>query len=73
MKAIKIPIGLTTLTMFTYLISIYTGAMFPLIFALFLLLNGLTIWMVIRILKDGTPSDASFDEQWYEDAPKLPD
>lgn len=26
----------------------------------------MVIWMVIRVLKDGTPSDQTFDDQFYE-------
>jgi len=37
------------------------------VMSLFLLVNGLFIWMIIRILKDGTPSEKSFDDYFYED------
>ncbi|MEJ2005626.1 MAG: hypothetical protein P8X57_11825 [Cyclobacteriaceae bacterium] len=47
--------------------SIYTNMVFAIIFTLFMMLNFFTIWMVIRILKDGTPTDKTFEDYWYED------
>jgi len=61
------PIGITTLILVFYLISVYTNMVFAIVFMLFLMLNFFTIWMVIRILKDGQPSQKTFDDYWYED------
>jgi len=69
MKNLHFPVIATSVVLFIYLISIYTNVVFSIVFMLFLLLNVLTIWMVIRILKDGEPSRQTFDEQWYEDGP----
>ncbi|MCA6073252.1 hypothetical protein [Fulvivirga sedimenti] len=67
MENIYKPIGITTLILLFYLISVFTNLAFGVVFILFVILNIFTIWMVIRILKDGKPSDKSFDECWYED------
>lgn len=45
----------------------FIGLPFAIIFSTLLLVTGLTIWMVIKILKDGEPPTATFEDQWYED------
>jgi hypothetical protein len=45
----------------------YMGIPLALFSTLFLFLNGLLIWMVISVLKDGIPSNKRFEECWYED------
>ncbi len=70
MKNLHFPVIATTVVLFIYLISVYSSVVFSIVFLLFMILNILTIWMVIRILKDGEPSTRTFDEQWYEDIPK---
>lgn len=67
MKKIKVPITITTLFLTFYTISPYMGLPYPFIFASFVTVNVLTIWMVIRILKDGEASKKTFNEQWYDD------
>lgn len=69
MKNLHFPVIATTLVLFFYLISVYTNVVFSIVFMLFLILNVLTVWMVIRILKDGEPSGRTFEEKWYEDGP----
>lgn len=46
----------------------------PIVFLLLylLVLQCGFIWMVLTILKKGTPSEKTFDEQFYEDADKGP-
>ena len=67
MRKIKVPITITTLFLTFYTISPYMGLPYPFIFASFVTVNLLTIWMVIRILKDGEASKKTFSEQWYDD------
>lgn len=67
MQKIKTPIAVTTLFLMFYTISPYVGLPYPLIFASFLTVNILTIWMVYSILKKGVPSKKTFDEKWYDD------
>ncbi|MCG8385936.1 MAG: hypothetical protein MJA30_10370 [Cytophagales bacterium] len=67
MRKIKVPITITTLFLTFYTISPYMGLPYPFIFASFVTVNILTIWMVIRILKDGEASKKTFSEQWYDD------
>jgi len=69
MKKIKMPITLTTLFLTFYTITPYVGLPYPFIFASFVTVNVLTIWMVIRILKDGEPSGRTFNNTWYDDRP----
>ncbi len=67
MKEIIKPVAITTLILVFYLISVYSNMVFAVVFMLFLMLNFFTIWMVIRVLKDGQPSQKTFDDYWYED------
>ncbi len=69
MKNLFLPIAATTLVLFIYLISVYSNVVFNVVFLLFVTLNILIVWMVIRILKDGEPSGRTFEDQWYEDEP----
>ena len=70
MKALRFPVGITTLVLFIYLICTQYNVDFPIVFALFVVLHALTIWMVYQILKNGTPSDKTFEDHWYEDLSK---
>jgi hypothetical protein len=70
MKKLYFPIAATSLVLLFYLISVYTDTVFAVVFLLFTILNIMTIWMVIRILRDGEAPDQTFDEYWYEDRPK---
>ncbi|TRX58608.1 hypothetical protein FNH22_12055 [Fulvivirga sp. M361] len=67
MEKIKSPIVITTLFLVFYTLSPYVGLPYPFVFASFLTVNVLTIWMVLSILKKGTPSKKTFEEKWYED------
>ncbi len=67
MKGIQFPIIAATLALAFYLISVIANLAFAIIFMLFCIGNAVTIWMVIRVLKDGTPSVHTFEDQWYED------
>jgi len=68
MKNLEVPVGITSAVLFLYVISPYITPIFAVIFSLFLITNILVIWMVIRILKDGTPSTKTFDEYFYEES-----
>ena len=67
MDAIKFPIGLTTAVLIIYVFFSQMNVPYSWVMSLFLLVNGLFIWMIIRILKDGNPSEKSFDDYFYED------
>ncbi len=67
MKAVQFPIFASTFVLLLYIISVVTNMAFAIIFMLFTLGNVVMVWMVIRVLKDGTPSPHTFEEQWYED------
>lgn len=70
MEKIKYPIAITTLVLLVYTLMPYVGLPFAIIFFTMLLLTGLTVWMVIGILKDGKAPDITFEDQWYEDRSK---
>ena len=69
MEAVKFPIFITTGVLIVYIMATSLGMPYPIAFSLFMLTNGLTIWMVIRVLKDGRPSEYTFEEKWYDDSP----
>ncbi|MEQ9301683.1 MAG: hypothetical protein RIF33_24095 [Cyclobacteriaceae bacterium] len=72
MKNIKFPIIFATLYLFVYSIGPFVGAPEKLIITMFLFLPIVTIWMVIRILKDGEDSPLEFNEgHLYEDLPQF--
>ena len=60
-------ISLTTGVVFIYVVATTLPIHFGLIFMLFLLSQGLLIWMVLRILKDKRTSVKTFDNYFYED------
>lgn len=66
MKGIKIPvIGVTALWLLFQLSPVL--GMPVITFVLLVVLPVAIIWMVVRVLKDGQPSDRTFDEQFYDD------
>lgn len=67
MKAVQFPIFAASFVLLLYMISVIANLAFAIIFMLFTLGNAITIWMVIRVLKDGNPSAQTFEEAWYED------
>jgi len=67
MSKLKFPIAITTLVLILYNTMPFVGVPFAIIFGTLMLLTGLTIWMVFKILKDGTPPEKTFEDQWYED------
>lgn len=72
MKNIKFPIIFATLYWFIYNISPILGVPEKLVITMFLFLPIVTIWMVIRILKDGEDTQLEFDEgHLYEDLPRF--
>jgi hypothetical protein len=51
----------------TYMMSIILGLRLELILALYLLATSTTLWMVVRILKDPSSTDKTFDDYFYQD------
>lgn len=67
MKKIKFPILLVTL-----LVVIFNSLAFfdmdgRVITVLFAIAPFTVLWMVYRVLKDGTPADETWDDHFYED------
>lgn len=67
MKNIEFPVYLTSSLLVFYSLTPFMGVPYALVTSLFLSLNVLIIWMVIRVLKDGIPSKRTWKDQWYED------
>jgi hypothetical protein len=67
MKPIKLPILLTTLYLMIHAISPYLGIPEIVIIASWAVSPVFVIWMVYRVLKDGEPSEQTFENHFYED------
>lgn len=67
MKKVKFPVLFSTFYLLLHSISPYLGVPESVIIASWMLSPLLVIWMVVRVLKDGVPSDKTFDEHFYED------
>ena len=66
-KGIAFPIAFATSYLFIYCFLLSFNLNIPLALLLFSFSPVVIIWMVVRILKDGTPSEKTFDEYFYED------
>ena len=67
MARIKIPVIGVTLFMVIYNLLPFFGVHSNLIIALFIVSPFAVIWMVYAVLKNGTPSQKTWDEHFYED------
>lgn len=67
MDKIVFPIALTSIVLAVYCLGVLFQIPYALILSLFTALHFLLLWMVYRILRDGTPSQHTFEEKWYED------
>lgn len=66
MRKLIWPISFTSFLLTLYILSIAFGFPYPLVTFFFVTLPVFTIWMVIRILKDGHHSGKTFDDDFYE-------
>jgi hypothetical protein len=70
MKSLAACISITTGVVVIYVVMSTLPVAFPIVFWLFLLSQGMLIWMVVRILKDPQKSSTrTFESHFYEDAP----
>lgn len=67
MEKIKLPIIFTTVYLFIFVVISTFDALLALTFLLVSLSPIPIIWMVYRVLRDGTPSSHTFEERFYED------
>jgi hypothetical protein len=67
MKKLKVPVFFVSMLVLIYAVSPQFGFTDHAVFLFFLLLPPAVIWMVYRILKDGTPSSKTWEEHFYED------
>ncbi len=67
MKKIKWPIIIVTTFAFFYQFTPYVGLSDDFILVLFLISPIAVIWMAYQILKNGTPTERTFNEYFYED------
>lgn len=67
MKQLRIPVFFVSALVLMYAVSPQLGFSDHAVILFSLLLPVPVIWMVVRILKDGTPSSKTWDEHFYED------
>lgn len=67
MDAIKTPIYATTFLLFTLALAPFFGVPDVAIIVVTALSPLVVIWMVVRVLKDGTAPTQHFSDQFYED------
>lgn len=67
MEKIKFPIIITTIFMLSVNLMPFVGVHGSIISFFLLLAPAMVIWMVIRTLKDGVPTQKTFETHWYED------
>jgi membrane protein implicated in regulation of membrane protease activity len=68
-KKTEFLISITTGLLLVYTVMAALPIAFAIVFFLFLVVSGLTVWMVIAILKDTSQlSDKKFDDYFYEDS-----
>jgi uncharacterized membrane protein SpoIIM required for sporulation len=68
-KKTEFLISITTGLLLVYTVMAALPIAFGIVFFLFLVVSGLTIWMVIAILKDTSHlSNKKFDDYFYEDS-----
>ena len=66
MKKIKWPIIVVTAYVFFYQLSPYFGISDRIIITMFAISPIAVMWMAYKILKNGIPSQRTFDEYFYE-------
>jgi hypothetical protein len=69
MKQLKVPVLFVSTLVLIYALSPQLGFSDRAVYLFFLLLPFPVIWMVYRILKDGTPTAKTWEEHFYEDHP----
>ncbi|HBH23333.1 MAG TPA: hypothetical protein DDY13_07905 [Cytophagales bacterium] len=67
MEKIKFPILFTTYFIIILNLLPFLGVAYAIIAGMLFVAPFIVIWMVWRVLKDGIPSEHTFDEVWYED------
>ena len=67
MENIKFPIFFTTAFMLLVNIIPFLGLAYSIIATMLFFAPFIVAWMVVRTLKDGMPSNKTFDMHWYED------
>lgn len=70
-KALGSVIALAASVTVIYILSILFTLPFGWISGLLLSSMGVTVWMVIRILKDPYSTDQTFDDCFYQDRPDI--
>jgi hypothetical protein len=67
MKQLKAPVFFVSILVLIYAISPQIGFSDSAVILFSLLLPVPVIWMVYRILKDGTPATKTWEDHFYED------
>lgn len=69
MKSIKFPVAVATCYLILYTILHQIGVNMVILLPMFSFSQFIVIWMVNQVIRKGTPSGKTFDEQFYEDMP----
>jgi hypothetical protein len=64
-------IAVATGAVLVYLGGIFVELPLEWVFAFYGLATGTTVWMVVRILKDPSTTEKTFDDYFYQDRPDL--
>ncbi len=64
MNEIRIPVTVTSIVLFIYMMLAVINAPYPLIMTFFLTVNILLVWMVYKILTKGKPSKKRFNPNY---------
>ena len=67
MQKIKWPIILVSIYVFFYLLAFFAGLPDDLVIGMYFFAPVAVVWMVIKVLQNGIPSERNFDEYFYED------
>jgi hypothetical protein len=67
MQNIKWPIGIVTCYLIIYQSAAFLGFSDNIVVAMYVASPFLLFWLVYKILKDGIPSERTFDEYFYDD------
>ena len=72
MQNSKLSVGIVTIFLLCYTLTPYVGIPAWVISSAYLLSPFLVVWMVVCVLKDGKPSERTFDEGYFYDEEEAP-
>lgn len=70
MESVKYPVLVATAFVIFFNLTPFLGIPYSIIAVLFVCSPFVTFWMVYKVLREGVPSEKTFDNFWYEDYQK---